>query len=164
MKISDISYEEALRRHPKEVAGVVAKLRAGKSKSKGEDPANLGWSYECCVRIESGGMTLAEVFGGEAERRERIRRETPLEDQVVDQLRRTTVWISARIGKWIGRSEALEAPPPELETNVRANLQARDAEQARVDALSPEERKQEVERLLKQLGRDPGFAAYLLED
>ena len=51
MRLHTLTFEEAQRRHPKEVATILANLRRGKSKhrlAKGED---LTWTYEICVRV-----------------------------------------------------------------------------------------------------------------
>jgi len=162
MIVATLPYEEMLRRHPKEVAEIITKLRKGKSKVREADPVSITWAYHACVRIEGSG-TLAEVFGGESERRQRKWNAMTLDEKVADEASRTYVSIEARLDRWCGRSEVIPNPP-EVEENIRTNLTTRAAEQARVDAMTPEERKREVEGLLKELGRDPGFAAFLLED
>jgi hypothetical protein len=151
-----------LRRHPAEVAEIVAKLRKGKSKVRDADPATFTWTYDACVRIEGSG-TLAHILGGGAERAQRKWDALTLEEKVADTVRRTSVGISAKLGRWWGGSGVIPNPP-EVAENARVNLMAQAAEQARADALTPEERRREVEGLLKQLGRDPGFAAILMDE
>jgi hypothetical protein len=162
MIVATLPYEEMLRRHPKEVAEIVSKLRKGKSKVRDADPATITWTYEACVLIEGSG-SFADLLSGKMERAERKWNAMTLDEKVADTVRRTSTGICARLGRWWGGSDAIPNPP-EVAENTRAGLMAQAAEQARADALTPEERRRETEDLLRQLGADPGFAAILLEE
>ena len=162
MIVATLSYEEMLRRHPAEVAEIISKLRKGKSKVRDADPATITWTYQACVLIEGSG-TLAHILGGGAERAQRKWDALTLEEKVADTVRRTSTGISAKLGRWWGGSGVIPNPP-EVAENARSGLMAQAAEQARVDAMTPEERRRETESLLRQLGADPGFAAFLVEE
>ena len=149
MIIATLTYEEMHRRHPAEVAEILTKLRKGKSKVREEDPATFTWAYHACLEIKSA-MTLAEIFGNEPDRRQRELDAMSLDEKVADIASRTTVSILAKIGRWWGASSVIPNPP-EVEINAREGLVTQAVEQARVDTMTPEERSQEVSRLLAML-------------
>lgn len=158
MIVATLSYEEMLRRHPAEVAGIVAKIRKGKSKHREADPATLTWTYQACVLIENSG-SFADFLNGKMERTERKWEAMSLEEKVADQMRRTNTCVCASLGRWYGSSDVI-ASPPELEQNARAALYAEAAENARLDAMTPDEREEEIADLLGQLSGSPGFAMF----
>ena len=155
MKIRDLTYEEAMRLYPDQVAEVVLKLRSGKSKSKNTPWTELAWSYACCVEVNEGS-TLEQVF---------MRLENPAEmsgeARVADEVARTIVWLEGRIGRWTGKSSRI-ATPPEVAANVRKSWEKRAAEEARAAALSPEERDSELTDLLRALGKGGGFMGFMM--
>jgi hypothetical protein len=154
MKFADLSYEEALKRHPEEVAEIITKLRSGKSKSRNVAPEALVWSYQGSVRVEGSG-TLAQVFAAASKPRAVM----SLDAKVADQLRRTSVGLHASVGRWYGYVE-LPVPPPEVEESARAGFVKEAAEQTRIAALTPAERQQEIAELLGQLRKSSGFMEF----
>lgn len=46
MKLCDLTYAEALRRHPDEVENLLRRLRHGSSKHRGAKPEELSWQYD----------------------------------------------------------------------------------------------------------------------
>jgi hypothetical protein len=155
MKICTVSYEEALKRHPVEVASIVKRLRKGKSKLRENDPASFTWEYSRCVVIPNG-RTLAEIFTEQNRRRAMTLED--LDAAVADEIKRSQCALYLRAPR-VGIGEGVEAPP-ELEPQVREGFERQAREQARVDAMTPEQRQAEIESLLGQLGRDPGFMVF----
>jgi hypothetical protein len=157
MKICDITYEEALKRHPTEVALIVKRLRKGKSKLRENDPASFTWEYTRCVECPDG-LTLAEIFSEQGDSRSRRRNTVTLEAAVADEISRSHCALYLRAPR-VGIGERVSAPP-ELEPQVREGFERQAREQARVNAMSPKQRQAEIEGLLSQLGRDPGFMIF----
>jgi len=46
MKLCDLTYREALTRHPDEVASLLRRLRHGNSKHKNAKPEEVSWRYD----------------------------------------------------------------------------------------------------------------------
>lgn len=147
-----------LRRHPVEVAEIVSKLRKGKSKHREADPAALTWTYQASVLIESSG-SFEDLISGKMELDEDEWDALPLEEKVADQVRLTNTAIYASLGRWSIGSDVIPNPP-EVETNARAGFIEEAAEQARADAMTPDEREQEIASLLGQLSGNRGFMAF----
>ena len=153
MKLCDLTYDEAFKRHPSEVERITLKLRRGKSKARLIPAQELEWSYECCVRIEGSG-SLADVLSGAMSKR--LKKEAQSIDALVeDEVRRTGTVLKASLGRW-GDSAAVHNPP-EVAIKVRERLEADAQEKARFNALTPEQQNAERNELLRQLSRSPGF-------
>jgi hypothetical protein len=152
MAFLKIPYEEALQNHPEAVQEALASLRKGKSKHRNEPPENFAWGYYWCVVIESGVGSIRDVLSGAMSR---ATQDMSIDAQVQDYGRRCHVHLQLEKNRAYGRSERLPTPQRFLDS-YRQNLEERALEQARVDALSPEERQRETEAILQQL-RKPGF-------
>lgn len=156
----EISYKTAKKRYPKEVAEVIKKVKAGKSKHRNSAPELWAWGFSWCVMIEGGinGLDLAKMIAGEKEFPKR-EKEKPIEAEVKDYARRATVHLGAKIGKteW-GSPEPIKFPE-EISEMLRKDRKEQDAEKARFNALSPEEQNREMNELLRQASRSPGFVA-----
>jgi len=81
MPRQDISYVEALARHPQQVQACVEKVRAGKSKDKDSDPATWKWTYTWSTTppantllqiLTHHPMMFVALEGGPSHRRARI--------------------------------------------------------------------------------------------
>jgi len=158
MIVATLSYEEMLRRHPVEVAEIVSKLRKGKSKHRDADPASLTWTYQAGVLIEGCG-SFDDLISGKMDRAERNWEAMSLEEKVADQVRRTSTGIYASLKRWSIGSDVIPNPP-EVEENARASFERQAAEDAVLDAMTPEEREQDIANLLGQLSGSPGFMAF----
>jgi hypothetical protein len=156
----EIDYKTAKKRYPKEVAEVIKKVRAGKSKHRNSDPNLWAWGFSWCVMIEGGisGHDFAKMIAGEKPFPE-AEKEKPIEAEVKDYARRATVHLSAKIGKtqW-GSPDSIKFPE-EIAEMIRKDRKERNAEKARFNALSPEEQDRETNELLRQASRSPGFVA-----
>jgi hypothetical protein len=145
MKI-DASYAELLTRHPDDVAKIVAKIREGKSKRKGTDPSTWQWTYQWGQTIDA--FSFADL-------RDPKRLAPPvltLEQAIEKRLSRCTVWIQARVGNARSNSEAISSEV------IRGYITASETEalvkRQHAEAMTPEERQNEVARLLGLLS-DP---------
>ena len=156
----EIPYKAAKKRYPKEVAEVVKKVRAGKSKHRNSAPELWAWGFSWCVMIEGGinGADFAKMIAGVKEFPKR-EKEKPIEAEVKDYARRATVHLGAKIGKteW-GSPEPIEFPE-EIAEMLRRDRKEQDAEKARFEALSPEEKDRETNELLRKASLSPGFVA-----
>jgi hypothetical protein len=150
MKICDLTYEEALKRHLIETNAITWRLRKGKSKARLLPAPELQWYYECSVRIEGSG-SLADLLAGNMPQKKVL----SLEEQVQDEVSRTGTMLMASHGRWRG-SESVPNPP-EVAIKARERLKADAREKARFAALTPEQQDAERDALLRQLSRSPGF-------
>jgi hypothetical protein len=160
MKVCDITYAEALKRHPAEVKMICTRLARGKSKNKTAKPETLAWSYECAVRIEGSG-TFADLLSGKMDADAARRDAMSLDAKVADEVRRTHTSLQASIGRWADSQKVQN--PPEVEANIRRRLETQAREQAEFDALPEEEQERQREELLGQLRGTPGFVELHLE-
>jgi len=140
MQIRQLSYEEAVERHPEQVQAIITKLRKSRSKSKGTAPEAMKWSYECSVTIEGSGR-LDQVLSAS----QRIK-SMSTEEQIADEVRRTHTALSGSAGRW-GWSESVPNPP-EVEERVRARFREREEDQKKMDQMSPEEREESFQATL----------------
>lgn len=58
----EISYTQAITRHPKEVKEIIEKLRKGKSIHKNANPEELTWFYHFGLTVDSSKPTDFEYF------------------------------------------------------------------------------------------------------
>jgi hypothetical protein len=155
----EIPYKTAKKRYPKEVAEVMKKVRAGKSKHRNSDPNLWAWGFSWCVLIEGSirGSDFAKMIAGKKEFPKE--KELTPDEEVEDYGSRATVHLSAKIGKteW-GSHDPIEFPK-EIAEMIRKDRKEADIENARFNALSPEEKDREVNDALRQLSRSPGFVA-----
>jgi hypothetical protein len=162
MRICDLTYEEARRRHPVEVDKIIAALRRGKSKHKTAALEDLTWSYGCCVVIENGCYTWDQIMSGEAALDGARLDARSVDDKVADQVRRTRTNLEAQVGRWRG-SEPVENPP-EIEADARAYHEKADRERAEFEALPEAEQQRQIDGLLGALRGKPGFVELRLSD
>lgn len=145
-----IEYEEARRCWPEAVAEIVAKLRKGKSAHRDADPSTLEWGIEWCVRVR--GFTFGEIVNRD------VLPPTPGE-RAKENAKNSTAWLGARKGRWAGTSSALKDLPQEVEDFYARSAKGEEEEQARIAALTPEERTAEVKKALAVLSKGKGFVA-----
>lgn len=156
MAFLEIPYEEALRNHPEAVLEALTSVRKGKSKHRNDPPETFTWGYFWCVVIENGVGSLADVLSGKAALKRVQEEALSIDEQVLDYARRCHVSLQLEKSRAYGRSERLETPKSFLD-DYRRGLEEKAREQARIAALSPEERQRETEEILQQLRKDPGF-------
>ena len=155
----EIDYKTAKKRYPKEVAEIMKKVKAGKSKHRNSAPELWAWGFSWSVMIGGmiGGHDFAQMIAGVKEFPKK--KELTPDEEVKDYAGRATVHLGAKIGKaqW-GSPDPIEFPN-EIAESVREGRKRQDTEKARFDALSPEEQNREINDTLRQLSRSPGFVA-----
>ena len=113
------TYEELQRLYPEAVEQAVAKLRKSRSKHRKADPATLKWEYNWCVQCRAVPKSFTS-------------------QQIADdQVARTYMTLS--VANYY-HSEQIE-PPQWLWDEVEEVYRQDQAEQARLAALTPEERR-----------------------
>lgn len=138
MKI-EITYEQALERHPEETAKIIAAFRKSRSKHKTSDPSTWLWVYSYCVRVNS--MSFSDLLSGK-QSNELDRYTASIEDLVADQVSRTSTLLQAECGKMFAGEGV--ANPPEIADRARVRFEKDKKEYARFLALSNEERELEI--------------------
>jgi hypothetical protein len=139
-----MTWEQAKTRHPNEVDQIVSRIRKGRSKFKDTDPTGWTWAYDW-------GSRAVHLTGN------------TLEERVESALSRCK-GLTYLVGQPNSRS-SLEAEPVSVEVlrswATKCVQQDMD-EKARVAAMTPKERQDEIDRLLGWLS-DPktntGFMA-----
>lgn len=112
MKLLDLTYEEALRRHPQEVSSILEKFRKSKGKTvKAASVEDLKWFYECCFEGES--FSFAEVMAGVGLAHKQTQDALTKEEFLADHVRRTHTALQARLPHWSG-AETVPNPPETL--------------------------------------------------
>lgn len=135
-------YEDLCVRYPEAVAKIIAKLRRGKSVHREALPETLHWEYTYGIRHDDGAVTVRG-----------------LEERIAERSSQTFVAVSADIGRWWG-SSSITGVPEEIVRMHRIEMEEREAQEARVRALSPEERSQERDKALRDASAYPGFVAF----
>ena len=143
-----LPYEQALERHPEQVADVIRQVRKGRSKTKNTDPSTWTWSYTWCVEIH--GCSIEDMFR-EAGREKPV---LSLEERVDDLLRRSHVALS-------GHTRSSDVSSEVLRDHYTRSVTEEMTEEARIAALSPAERDQQVQDALRYLTgpKNKGFVA-----
>jgi hypothetical protein len=151
MMFREVTYETLLRDHPVQVQEAIEDLRKSRSKFRNDPPESFKWGYDWCV-LHKGSGTLAEMLAREPSP------PASIDEQVKEH--GTACHVRVLMQKKSSRftSELLATTPQFILDDYRKGLEERAAEQARFNALPPEERQRELESTLKQL-RGPGFVA-----
>ena len=130
------------------------KLRRSRAKNKGKDTSELTWFISYCEEI-TGDHSIEDIFSGKRAQDEFEKSKRGTKEKVDDIVSRTQASLGARMpGAYV--SAELEEVPQVLRDEIHNRVLKDEAEQARVDAMSPEERQQNIEELLGEL-RGPGF-------
>jgi hypothetical protein len=151
MKI-EITYEQAVQRHPEAVQQALAMLATSRSKFKNSPPESFQWSYSLCVRID-GPTNIYDLF----KQASQPRKELTEDEAVQDVVSRTHCVLQCRQGNGGHYCSKPIPPPQEYIDQQRNGIQTSRAERARYAALPPAFQSRETEELLRQLRRSPGF-------
>lgn len=158
--IIELSYEEARRQYPDRVDEVMTKLRKGKSRHRDAAPEELEWSIEYGVLVPGQLVTFADLIVGRVEDPRERRSRMSLDERVEEIVQGVTAYLRGKIGRFIAFSSQIEGCPEEVRAAIRRGVEEDMAEEARVAALSPEERQAEAEEALRQLRKCPGSWRY----
>ena len=162
--IIELSYEEARRQYPDKVDEVMTKLRKGKSRHRDAAPEELEWSIEYGVLVPGQLVTFADLIVGRVEDPRERRSRMSLDERVEEIVQGVTAYLRGKIGRFIAFSSQIEGCPEEVRAAIRRGVEEDIAEEARVAALSPEERQAEAEEALRQLRKMPGFMEIRIGD
>ena len=136
----------------KEVAEIENKIRNGKSKHKDDDLETFDWFYDWCTKVESD--TINDILNS-MQKKEDKWNNMSVDEQVKDELSRSFISLMATKGRCYARSSQIGSAPKEVEEHIRKIKQDFKDEQNRVESLSEEDRKAELNEAFKHLG--PGF-------
>ena len=153
----EVPYQELLRSHPEAVQEALASIRKSRSKHKNDVPESFTWGFQWVVLIEGSG-TLADLF-----QQEQMEEAMSIDDQVADFARRCSVFVQLQKRHSRASSEKLQEVPAVILEPYRDRLQADQKEEARFAALPPVERQREIQALLDQCRKDPGFTAFEID-
>ena len=131
--------------------------RKEKSKAKGSFIPfdKFEFSFEIAERIQC--HTLGDIFSGKALKDQKKEINLTIDEQLQKRLKNLSVWISASCGQYCLGSDTLKEIPEQVKDQYRKSIQEQEDERKRVEALTPEERNEETQRLLKELRKDPDF-------
>ena len=148
-----LTYQQALERHPEQVADVLRQVRKGRSKTKNADPSTWTWSYDWCVEIH-GSFSFEDLLSGKQEEERQVRLSRSLEERVNGLIRDSHVALRGHTG-------SSDVPSEVLREHYTETVTAEMAEEARAAAMSPEQRHQEAQEALRYLmgPRNKGFMA-----
>ena len=132
-------------RYPKLIAEIEAKIRNGRTRVKNDPIESFDWFIEWCTEIQGGVMTIHEVLSG-------VQKETKHIDHF-------NILATKKKNRW--ESSLFDEPTPKEVLILRAKAkEEQDKEDARFNALTPEQQEAEQDALLRSLGMDPGFMAF----
>jgi hypothetical protein len=148
----EVPYKSLLQSHPGAVQEALGTLRKGKSRHKADPPESFTWGFSWCVTVE--GFSFEDLLSG---RVPAVVPEEAPEERVRAYARRCSVCVQVRKGRAYAYSAQLPEVPEAILDQYRVAIEVEAGENARVEALSPEEREREIQGLLSQLRKDPGF-------
>jgi hypothetical protein len=155
MNENEISFEYAMKHHPKEVKKLqeeaAKKLKKSKAKNKGTDISELLWYYD--TWYEAASSTLADLFSKKASK------PMSFEEEFQDSCKKTGVDLCCTM-KGAYAKEKLSVLPEKIVNNIKEDLQKSWAEKERFDSLTPEQQQKEEEDILKELSKYSGFRAF----
>lgn len=149
-----VDYATALELYPEAVAEAVAMLRKSRSKHRKADPVTLKWKYWWCVEIRA--YTFTELLDGTAQERGKDRHEMTLDERVADEVKRSHVSVVVA-NNYHGK---LGTVPDVIRELIEEGHKGNMAEEARVAAMSDEEREARTQEVLQQLRGSPGFMEF----
>jgi glutamyl/glutaminyl-tRNA synthetase len=155
-----ITYADAKRRYPKEVAKIVSELNAHYKRKKIAAPSanKLKWFFSRVTRVDDAGSILEILSQDYADKRATYEKLTP-EEKALEQLDRTSCGLRASIGRWKSKSVPVENPK-EIHDKLLKMFRERQAEQERFNKLSDDERQKETNNILAQLQKSGGFGMF----
>jgi hypothetical protein len=161
MSSVNVPHETALKRHPSEVARIVAKVRSGKARDKDTDPATWQWRYVWGTRVE--GYNIGQLLDGTAGKDAKRRLAMTADERVADQVARSRpAWLEAATVRTQARANLPDdCFPPECVAWIRVGVEAQVAEEARVASLTRAEKDADVAEALAFLTgpKNKGFMA-----
>lgn len=117
------------------------------------DPSILTWTVSRAVQVS--GYSARDLFSGRAAQDHERRAAMSLEARVEDEVKRSHCVLTAQAQHW---KRSVEIPVPEyVKQDIRRRLEKEIADQRAVDSLSPEDRQKQVQNILSELSKDPGF-------
>lgn len=149
----EMSYEDALARHPKEVAKVVEDLRNSSSKFKDVDPKHLIFEYHKVTGIRA--YSAEDIFI----HRKHIKVEETLDDKLEEYVKNTSVTLYGRL-KNFSSGVKLETIPQQFIDKKRQQLIEEEERQQQIDNQSPEERLKSVQDSISKLQAMGGFSMF----
>ncbi len=157
--------EEAQTRYPTQYAEILSKRANGRSKAKLLPLSDLTWGFSWCQTVALTKPTeLQALFASE---NDPAWTDAPVGtiDEELEKECSTCASIALfaqstqnRRAHWDSDTLITEVPL-EIKATIRGALEARRAEEARFAAMSPTDAKSEVDVLLQQLSKSPGFFA-----
>ncbi len=153
MKLCDISYEEAKKRHPEKVSSIINTLRKSRSKEKNSAPEELKWSYETCIQVM--GFSFTDMISGKMREAQNAQEAMTFEARVEDEFNRTSTVLQATRNRWIGQE--IVPNPPEVRENIQGKLKNQEKENREFESLSEEEKENQRKEALEYLSKQPGF-------
>ena len=143
MKV-EVTQEYVRNNYPSAYEQILEAKKKSKSKAKGTPLDQCQWWAEWCVEFKGGAFSISDLLSGAP-------REEP------EQIIHANFSASSGQGHW--QSEVVEGTPSVIQEVIDHYEEEERKEQERIDNLTPEENRAEVEDLLRQLGRSPGFFA-----
>lgn len=135
------TYEEVKKDFPEETKEVLNSIRKSRSPKKNFESEKFNWGYEMITEIS--GCSFMEAISGQ-------------------QTSTNHFYLKAILNTFEKSSEKLDREP-EVYRLQREQREAEDAiEQARIDNLTDEERQAEIDDLIGQLDKSPGFTSFKL--
>ena len=131
------------------------KKKKSKAKSSSVSLDKFEFSFGIAEKIQ--GDTLNEVFSGKTLKDKKKEIERTVKEHLQERLKNVFVWIEASSGRYQLISDTLKEIPEQVGDQYRKSIQEQENEKKRVEALTPEKRNEETEKLLNELRKDPGF-------
>jgi hypothetical protein len=151
MKIP-IAFQIVSSRYPNQLLEIHSKLKNSKSKEKNVPLEEWNWNFDYCVRITNGCFKLSDIFNKGVV----PKHQTP-QEIYADRLNNTFCSITASKGRAWLQSSTLAELPQEIKDSWAKQKEDSIKEQKRVDSLTPNQKQEEINCLLKQLRKSPGF-------
>lgn len=117
----------------------------------------IKWTYVWCQSIQS--TNFMDIISGKAQQEAAKERTKTLEQRLADVKPCIGCSLKGQVGKK-SHTVMLDEVPDKVLDSYRTQFAKDIAEEQRVDALTDEQREAEVQSLLKELRKDPGFMEF----
>jgi len=154
MNIS-LTYEQALDKHPTEVAAILQLVRKSRRKNKNTAPDTWSWSYSWAENVPNDAfLSFAQMLTQEEPWSVREARK-PTEQRINERLANCSVCL-------LGNGHAADVSAEVLREHVTESIEKQAKEEQRVANLTPEQQQKEQQDALAWLmgPKNSGFMAF----
>lgn len=153
-----ITYDRAMEFCPVEAQQAIDRLRKSRSKFRNQDPSTLPWEF--FWGVEGRAESIGDLLSGRSAKREEAERKRSLEKRL--EAHKRAIICSVCVKNYGAPLPRGTVPDEILNIELPCIIKEYE-EEKRVEALTPEQRDEELRKLMQSMGMSPGFIAITLK-